>query len=347
MPEFRLHQLLAQLGLDAPEAPDIPIRGLATLEDAGPDQIAFAESKRYLEQVIATQAALVLAPADFPPMPDRHLLRVEKPRLSFLRLAECFVEGPAFSGIHPAASVHPEANLAAGVSIGACAVISRAVRVSTNSLIGPGVFLGEGVSIGADCRIDANVSILPGVSIGDRVIIRSNTSIGGEGFGYVWIEDHHHPVPQLGRVVIDDGVEIGCNCCIDRATLGVTRIGRGTKIDNQVHIAHNCEIGEHVILVAQLGLAGGVKIGAGALLGGQVAVANNVSIGAGAKVGACTGVMQDIAPGEAVLGAPSRERRQFMKEQASLSRLPDALKQIKAMQRELDALRGRLAALEK
>lgn len=347
MPEFRLNQLMGQMGLDTPEIPDRPIRGLATLEDAGPDQIALAESKRYREQVLASQAALILVPADFPEIPEKPLLRVERPRLIFLQLAECFVEHPIFGGIHPDASVHPEADLAEAVTVGACAVISRGVRVGVNSLIGPGVFLGEGVSIGADCRLDANVSVMPGTKIGDRVIIRSNSSIGGEGFGYLWLKDHHHPVPQLGRVVIEDGVEIGCNCCIDRATLGQTRIGRGTKIDNLVHIAHNCDIGEHVILVAQLGLAGGVKIGAGAMLSGQVAVANNVSIGAGARVGGQAGVMQDVAPGETVLGMPSREHRQFMKEQASLGRLPDALKQIKEMQKELEALRGRLAELEK
>lgn len=347
MPEFGLHQLMKQLGLDIKETLDTPIRGIAALEDAGPDQIAFAESRRYQEQVQTSRAALVLVPADFPEMPDRPLLRVDNPRLAFLRIAELFVERPGYSGVHPDASVHPDAVLGDGVSIGACAVISKGVRVGANSHIGPGVYLGEGVIAGADCRIDANASLMPGVTLGDRVLIRCNASIGGDGFGYVWLKDHHHPVPQLGRVAIEDDVEIGCNACIDRAALGVTRIGRGAKIDNLVHIAHNCDIGEHVVMAAQTGLAGSVKLGTGSVLGGQAGVADHVDVGAGARIGAQSGVIQNIGPGETAAGFPSREKRRFMKEQAALGRLPDTLKQIKEMQQQLEALRMRIAELEK
>ncbi len=346
MPEYGLQQLVELLKLEVMVDGDVRIRGVATLEEAGPEQMVYAESERLLPQVQATRAAAVLVPPGFPEVPGRWLLRVENPRLVFLRVAELFVEFPGCDGIHPDASIHPDAELGEGISVAACAVVSRGARIGAGSCIGAGAFVGEGVEIGADCRIEANASLSPGVTLGDRVIIRTNTSIGGQGFGFTWLEDHHHPVPQLGRVEIDDDTEIGCNSSVDRATLGVTRIGRGTKIDNQVHIAHNCEIGEHVILAGQTGLSGSVTVRRGAVLAGQVGVSDHIDVGAGATVGGKSAVTKDIAPGEFVWGSPAREMKRVIKEQAALARLPELLKQFKAMQKELQALRQRVAELE-
>ena len=346
MPEYGLQQLAELLKLEAAVDGDVRIRGVATLEEAGPERMGYAESDSLLPQVQATRAAAVLVPLAFPEVPGRRLLRVENPRLVFLRVAELFVEHPGCDGIHPDASIHPDAELGEGVSVAACAVVSRGARIGAGTCIGAGAFVGEGVEIGAECRIEANANLSPGVTLGDRVIVRSNAGIGGEGFGFIWLEDHHHPVPQLGRVEIGDDVEIGCNSCVDRATLGVTRIGRGTKIDNQVQVAHNCEIGEHVILVAQTGLSGSVTVHRGAVLAGKVGVSDHIAIGAGAKVGGRSDVTKDIAPGALVWGSPAREMRRVMKEQAAVARLPELLKQFRVMQKELQALRERVAQLE-
>jgi UDP-3-O-[3-hydroxymyristoyl] glucosamine N-acyltransferase len=189
---------------------------------------------------------------------------------------------------------------------GGCAGVEAGARIGARTWIGPGAYLGEGVRVGADCRIEANVCCHPRVRLGDRVIVHGGASIGCDGFGYVWLDDHHHRVPQLGDVLIEDDVEIGANSCVDRATLGTTRIGRGSKIDNLVQVGHNCDIGEHVILVSQVGISGSVSVGAGALLAGQVGVADHKRIGAGARVGGATKVTRDLQPGEAVLGMPPR-----------------------------------------
>jgi UDP-3-O-[3-hydroxymyristoyl] glucosamine N-acyltransferase len=202
------------------------------------------------------------------------------------------------------------------------------------------------VSIGADCRIGPNVSLMPGVSLADRCTLHAGVTVGGDGFGFVWAGDHHHKVPQLGTVVIEDDVEIGCNSCVDRATFGVTRIGRGTKIDNLVQVAHNADIGEHCILVAQAGLAGSVTLGRGAMLSGQVAVTDHVSVGAGARIGGQSGVTGDVAAGETLFGTPARPLKRTLREQAALGRLPDLLKTVERQEAAIEALTARLAALE-
>jgi len=202
------------------------------------------------------------------------------------------------------------------------------------------------VEIGADCLIETNVSLLPGVHVGDRVILHANCVIGGDGFGYAWLGDHHHKVPQLGTVEIEDDVEIGCGACVDRATLGVTRIGRGSKLDNLVHIAHNCELGEHVVLAGQVGMAGSVTIGKGTVAGGHAAFADHIVVGDGVQVAGKSGVTKNVPDGEKVAGFPARPVRQEWREQAAVSKLPDILKQVKAMQKELDALRQKMDALE-
>ncbi len=341
-----MNQLMKRLDIDYSEGGEMPVSGVATLEDAEPNQIVFAESERLMEQIQSTRAALILVSKEFPDVEGKRLLRVESPRLTFLRLSELFVEQPEYIGIHSDASVYPDAEIEDGVSIGPCAVISKGVSIGADTVIGPGVFIGDGVSIGSNCRIDSNSSILPGVVIGNRVVIRTNASIGGEGFGFVWLEDHHHPVPQLGRVEIEDDVEIGCNSCVDRATLGVTRIGRGSKIDNQVHVAHNCELGEDSILVAQVGLSGSVKVGAKAVLAGKVGVVDHINIGAGSVVGGRSTVTRDVEPNAKVWGTPARDMKRAMREQAAMKKLPDTLKQMKILLSELETLRNRIKELE-
>ncbi len=346
MPVYSLQHLAGLLGLESEGATDGQIFGVAQIGDATGEQIAFADNAGLLEQVRGSRAAAVLVPEDFPALSGIRLWRVDNPRLSFLKVAELFAEYPGCDGVHPDASVHPDAILGQGVSVGACAVIAANACVGAGCCIGPGAFVAEGVELGVDCLVEANASLLPGTVLGDRVVIRSNASIASEGFGFVWLKDHHHRIPQMGRVEIGDDVEIGCNSCVDRATLGVTRIRRGCKIDNQVHVAHNCDIGEHVILLAHVAVAGSVTIGANSLLSGQTGVVDHVNIGSRVTAGGRSGITKDVADGGFVWGWPARDIKKVMREQAAVGKLPDLVKQVRRMAKQIEALQAQLAALE-
>lgn len=344
---FRLEEICRRIGGRLEGDGERIIRGVNALEAAGDSEITYAQSGRYHAQASAGGAAALIVGEDFPGMPGRNLLRVAQPKLAFVRVMEMFAPPPEPTGIHPDASIAQGAELAQQVSVGACAVIAAGARVGARTIIEPGAYIGPGVSIGEDCRIGPNAVLMQGVSIGDRVGIFGGAVIGGDGYGYVWLGDHHHKVPQLGGVRIDDDVEIGCNTCIDRATLGVTRIRRGTKIDNLVQIAHNNDIGEDVIMTGQVGTAGTVTVKNRAVFGGQAGIADHKTIGEGAQIGAKTGVTRDVAPGETVWGMPSRPMRQILRELAHLARLPELAQRFKAREKELDELRERVAELER
>jgi UDP-3-O-[3-hydroxymyristoyl] glucosamine N-acyltransferase len=243
--------------------------------------------------------------------------------------------------------IDPSAVLGRDVAVGANAVIASGVQIGDRSSIGAGCYLGAGVAVGADCVIEPNATIQRESRLGDRCIVHSGAVIGGDGFGFNWDGTGHRKVPQLGRVVIEDDVDIGCNSCVDRATLGETRIRRGTKIDNLVQVAHNTDIGAHVILVSQAGVAGSSKVGAGAVIAGQVAISDHVEVGPGARVGGQSGVTKDVPPGATVFGTPARPMKDTLRELGALAQLPGLLKQIKSQQRELARLTERLEVLER
>lgn len=320
----------------------LEIRGVNTLELAGANEVCFAERADQVEVVAASRAAAVVVPQGFPDLAETLIIRSSEPRKAFFRVAEAFLPRSETQGVHPGAVIDPDAVLGDDVAVGPCAVIAAGVRVGDRSVIGPGSYLGPGVTLGADCVVEANVSIQWGSTLGDRCVVRSGSVIGGEGFGFEWDGQGHRKIPQLGRVVIEDDVDIGCNCCVDRATLGVTRIGHGAKVDNLVQVAHNTDIGAHVILVSQSGVAGSSRVGAGAVIAGQVAVSDHVSVGAGARVGGQSGVTKDVPAGAAVFGTPARPIKDTLRELAALAQLPGLLKQVKRQEQELVRLRALL-----
>jgi UDP-3-O-[3-hydroxymyristoyl] glucosamine N-acyltransferase len=244
-----------------------------------------------------------------------------------------YTEAHDRTGIHASAVIAADAALGEAVTVCEHAVIRDQVRIGRATMIESNVHIGAHVEIGEDCWIGPNASLLHGVRLGNRVRIHAGAVIGGDGFGYQWIDDRQTKVPSFGSVQIDDDVEIGCNACIDRATFGITRVRRGAKIDNLVQIAHNNDIGEDAIIVSQVGLSGTVKVGKRATLAGQVGIADHVTIGDGSTVAAASGVSKNIAPGEIVWGLPARPIQKAWRELASLARLPGALRKLGQLER--------------
>ena len=249
--------------------------------------------------------------------------------------------------IHPSAVVAETARLGEGVALAPGVVIGEGADIGDGSMLRANCYVGPHARVGAGCDIGVSVVIQDHCEIGDRCILHPGVVVGADGFGFQWLGDHHHKVSQVGRVVIEDDVEIGANSCIDRATLGETRIGAGTKTDNLVQIGHNNTLGRHVIVVAQSGIGGSSHVGNNVVMSGQVAVSDHIRIGDGAQIGGQSGVNRDVEAGAKVWGTPARPMGSVLREQSVISKLPELNKTVRRQQKELDALRSRLDELEK
>lgn len=318
--------------------------GVAAIEAAGPSDLAFAAGRKAAEMARASAAGCLLVSRDFPSAQGRCLIRVADPRGAFARAVRWFFpERPPEPGIHPTAVIAPGALLGERVTIGPHAVICEGARVGNGSIISAGCYLGRDSSVGESCTLHPNVTVYERVTIGDRVIIHSGAVLGADGFGFVLAGDRYEKFPQVGRVEIGDDVEIGANCCIDRAALGVTSIGEGTKLDNMVHVAHNCRIGRHVVVAAQTGFSGGVVVGDYAVIGGQVGIGDKARIEPRAVLGSGCGVLTSkvIRSGQVVWGTPARPLKEHLEMLAHLSRLPGLRERLAELERRLEALEER------
>jgi len=268
------------------------------------------------------------------------LLRIDDPYLSFLRILKLFhPDVPARSrGVHPSSVVDPAAHLGENVAVGALCVVEAGARLEDGVTLAPAVFVGAGSTIGRDSYLHPNVTVREGVTLGERVIVHSGTVLGADGFGYLSRSGTHEKIPQIGRLVIEDDVEIGANVTVDRATLGETRIGRGVKIDNLVHIAHNVTVGEHSLLVAQVGISGSTRVGKHATLAGQVGIAGHITVGDGAMVGAQAGVTKTVPPGSRVSGYPAMDHDRARRLHAYYRRLPFLFEEIRRLQDRVQEL---------
>ena len=327
--------------------PTVELSGGNSIEVAGENEIAFAEAAA-AHGVARSAAGCLLVPADAPsggpPSGCRAVIRVSNPRWAFARVLQALHPRPRPpAGVHPSAVVAPSAALGAEVSIGAHSVIGASASIGPRTVIGSGVSVGDGSVIGGDVWIHSNVTIYSRVSIGERVIVHSGCVLGADGFGYALGEAGHEKFPQLGGVRIGDDVEIGANSCVDRAALNMTVIGDGSKLDNMVHIAHNCVIGKHVVIAAQTGLSGGVTVGDHAIIGGQVGIGDKVTIEPGAVLGSGCGVLpsKTIHSGEKVWGTPARPLREHLRKLALLGRLPEVLRQWKDLRRRIEHLESK------
>lgn len=306
----------------------VEVSGVASIGSAKPQDLVFVEDEKNLSGALQSQAGAVIV-GDFATLKQypKPLLVCAQPRLAFARAAGVLVGGAVHKpGIQPSAIVHPSARLSARVTVEERAIIGEGVSIGENGRIGAGAVIGAGVSIGGNCVIYANVTIYPGVRLGDRVIIHAGAVLGSDGFGYVRDQatGHYEKFPQIGRLEIEDDVEIGANSTVDRSALDVTRIARGTKIDNLVHVGHNVQIGEDVVIAAQTGLSGSAVVEKNVIIGGQVGIADHVRIEEGAILGAQSGIpSKKVIRGKGIVfwGTPARPIREYLKELAVLAKL--------------------------
>ncbi len=318
----------------------IPIHDVAKIEDAQSGELSFIANPKYAKYIDTTRASAVIVSQDFPETKCA-TIRVANPYFAFLKVLQTF-HPPADTvaeGIHPTAVIGENTKIGHGSRIGAYVVIGRDCQLGDGVVIHPGTVIGPEVQIGERTIIYANVVIRERVRIGNRVIIHGGTVIGADGFGFAREGQVYHKIPQVGTVVIEDQVEIGANCTIDRATMGQTVLHKGVKLDNLIQVAHNVEIGENTVIAAQTGISGSTKIGSNAIIGGQVGFVGHIEVGNNATIGAQSGVSKSLAGDAVYFGYPAKPIMQAKREEAALRKLPELLKKIA----ELEA---RLAAVE-
>ncbi|HEV8673396.1 MAG TPA: UDP-3-O-(3-hydroxymyristoyl)glucosamine N-acyltransferase [Methylomirabilota bacterium] len=320
----------------------LPIRGLAPLDQAQPGDLGFVSGGRYRREAEASRASALVVPLDFE-LPGRPLIRVAQPALAVATLLRVFHPEPApVPGVHPTAVVADSARVAADATLLAFVVVGAGSAVESRAVLHPHVVVGERCRIGEASVLHPHVVLRGDVDIGRRVVIHAGAVLGADGFGYAFDGSRHQKIPQVGRVVVEDDVEIGANVTIDRATLGETVIGRGTKIDNLVQIGHNTVVGADAIIVAQTGISGSCRIGNRVVLGGQVGLADHVTIGDGAQVGSQSGVHRDVPAGGTALGSPAMPAAEARRAMAALPRLADLVRAARALERRLARVEERL-----
>ena len=315
------------------------ISGAATLSEARAGDVSFLANPKYEKQLATTRASAVVVDQDAPAN-GRTLIRSNDPYYAFMQIVVLLHghrDHPA-AGVSERASVAESARLGEEVAIHDFVCIMDKAEIGDGTRIYPNCTVGPGTRVGRECIIYPNVTIYDGCRIGDRVTIHSGTVVGQDGFGYATHDGVHHKIPQIGAVVIEDDVEIGANCTIDRGTLGDTVIGRGSKFSNLIAIGHNTRIGPHCLLVAQTGIAGSTTVGEHCVFGGQVGVVGHVRIGDRVKVGAQAGVVNDVADDESVIGSPAVELSQAKRSWASMKHLPEFRRKLREFDRALRKL---------
>ena len=321
---MRVNELAAWLEAPWEGEGDREIRRVAPLEDAGDEDLSFVSNGRSAKLAAASRAACLLVPDDFVNDSRRTVIRARDPRAAVARaIPKLHPHSGPPPGVHPTAVLGPGVVIGKGASIGPLVNLGASVHIGEGTSVGAGSVVGDYVQIGRRCLLHSRVTVYPDVTIGDHVTLHSGCVIGADGFGFVLTDGIYEKFPQVGRVMIGDHVEIGANSCVDRAALGVTFIGEGAKLDNLVHIAHNCRIGRHVVIAAQTGLSGGVVVEDYAIIGGQVGIGDKARIESRAVLGSGSGVLTSkiVRAGQVMWGTPARPLKQYLEQLAALSRL--------------------------
>jgi len=316
------------------------ISGVAKIEDAQEGHISFLSNPKYYKFLETTRASAVFVSKDFPTT-TMTVVRTENPYYAFLTILQKF--HPPYNsltvGIHSSSVIDPSVQLGSDVCIGPLVYIGKNSVIGDRVKIHPGVVIGDDVHVGDETILYPNVSIRERVIVGKRVIIHNGTVLGSDGFGFAREGQSYHKIPQVGIVVIEDDVEIGANCTIDRATLGETRIKRGAKLDNLIQIAHNVVIGENTVIAAQTGISGSTKLGNGVIVGGQVGFVGHIEVGDNTSIGAQSGVSKNLPPDSIYFGYPAKPIMQAKREEASLRKLPDIIKKMAELEKEIEKIK--------
>ncbi len=335
--EYTTGELAQKLGANLIGDAQLKLYGLAPIEDANAGDLAFLANKKYFGYLATTRATAVIVP---PEISSAHtaLLVHPQPYYAYALAVRLFYPDDGYyrEGMHTSSLVGENCHIRPSAHIGANVVIEDDVTIGENSRILPNCFVGRNSSIGRDCLIYPNVVIREKSEIGNEVIIHSGTTIGSDGFGYAAKDGVHHKIPQVGRVVIEDNVEIGANCALDRAAMGETRIGRGTKIDNLVQIAHNVKTGENCIIISQVGVSGSTKLGNNVILAGQVGLVGHIQIGDNVIVAAQSGVKDSLQENKTYLGSPAHEIMHQKRIEAIINKLPEYIKRIRELEKKLE-----------
>lgn len=318
------------------------VTGAAGIAAAGEGEITLAGSERFRAELEATGASVVVVPKGMAVPEGLTVIRCDDPDRAFCAVLEKLLPRHAYpTGVAEGAHVDPGATLGTDVTVRTGAVVEEGAAVGDRTIVSSGCFIGHGATIGANCLLGPGVVLLEGVTVGDRCIIGANTVIGSDGFGFIPGKESHRKVPQVGTVVIEDDVELGACCTVDRARLDVTVIGRGTKIDDVVHVAHNVKVGRLCLIAAQVGFAGSTSVGDGSMFAGQVGVIEHVKVGAYVKASGQAGITKTVPDGTRVTGFPAMEHRKWLASQVAVRKLPKLADEVRRLKARLDELEGR------
>jgi UDP-3-O-[3-hydroxymyristoyl] glucosamine N-acyltransferase len=328
----------------------VEILRVAKIEESGPGDLTFLANPKYEKFVASTRASAILVSTSFEPkgMPlpsGLALIKVPDPYIAFLQVLKRItpMPDPFSKGVHPTASVSPSAVIGANVSLGAHAVVGDRASIGSGTRIGPGCVIGDGATIGENCILYPNVTIYHGCRTGNSVIIHAGSVLGSDGFGFAPKPDgSYEKIPQMGTVVLEDDVEIGANCTIDRATLGHTLLKKGVKLDNMVHIAHNVVVGEHTVIAAQTGVSGSTKIGKNVIIAGQVGIVGHIEIADKTVLLAKTGVSKSTEAGVTYWSTPAKEHKRALKIEVVLRSLPELAQDVEELKKALQMLQDKL-----
>jgi UDP-3-O-[3-hydroxymyristoyl] glucosamine N-acyltransferase len=331
---FTAAEIARQLQGEVSGDASITLNGFSPADRAQPGDLTFAENADYFARAEQSAASAIIVDGAF--SSTKVLIRVPSARIAFAKALALFFPEPALpAGIHPTAIIAPSAQVDPTVHIGPYCVVGEKVRIGPRSALQGGNHIGAGCQFGEDVNLFPNVTVYARTEIGNRVRIHSGTVIGSDGFGYVQDSGIHRKVPQIGIVIIRDDVEIGANVTVDRGALGPTVIGAGTKIDNLVQIGHNVVLGDHCLLISQVGIAGSTKLGNYVVLGGQVGLAGHLKVGNRVSVTAQSGVMHNIPDGEIWFGTPAQQARQAKRQIIAAQQLPELLRRVKELEKKL------------
>jgi UDP-3-O-[3-hydroxymyristoyl] glucosamine N-acyltransferase len=344
---FTLAELAARVGGEVQGDGALRVEGVAPLEDAGPAQLSFFSNKKYRRAFEASRAGAVVVETATDVPAGRTVLRAASAYLAFAKISTLFhPPREALPEVSPAAVVHPSARVHPSAQVMPLACVGPGAEVGARTIVFPGAHIADEARVGEDCVVYHNVVVRERCVVGSRVILQPGCVIGADGFGFAFDAagegqgPRHFKVPQIGIVVVEDDVEIGANSTVDRATLGITRIGRGAKIDNLVQIAHNVQIGPLSIIAAQVGISGSTKLGMGVVAWGQAGLVGHITIGDRATIAAQAGVSQDVEPGGRVAGSPATPDVQWARNSAVFNRLTEMRRELRELRAELERLRA-------